>query len=495
MIKTDSQKLAQIKSKLGDPWWRLNNLYYITDQSGKRIKFKPNFAQKHFHNNMWYFSIILKARQLGMTTFIQIFMLDRCLFNKDTMAGVVAHNREDAEDFFRKKIKFAYDNLPEWLKEQIPATSDSAKMLEFGNGSSIRVGTSLRSGTYQYLHISEFGKLCAKRPDHAEEIIAGTINTVHEGGFIIIESTAEGAHGRFHDMYQDAAARSEFSKLDFKSFFYPWWRDPRYESEPTDISGKDEVYFAKVEAENGLTLTAGQKSWYVKKRNVQKSKMLQEYPSTPEEAFEVISEHAIYGAEFKLVREQNRITSLIYDPSKPVHTFWDIGRSKTDATCIWFMQQEGQMYNFIDYLQDTQKPIDYYVTALQNKGYVYGLHHIPHDGGHNDHTMTSYKDHLANYGVNNVIVVPRIADLTVGIDLTRQKLPLCRFDKEKCSAGILALERYSYDYDEKKAMYTQPLHNWASHPSDAFRQFSQGYKPQSASSYEPIRYKRKVQTV
>ena len=151
------------------------------------------------------------------------------------MAGVIAHNREDAEDFFRKKIKYAYDNLPDWLKAEIPATSDSAKMLEFGNGSSIRVGTSLRSGTYQYLHVSEFGKLCAKRPDHAEEIIAGSINTVHEGGFIFIESTAEGAHGRYHDMYRDAEERSNHHKLDFKSFFYPWWRDPRYVTEPCDL--------------------------------------------------------------------------------------------------------------------------------------------------------------------------------------------------------------------------------------------------------------------
>ena len=105
--------------------------------------------------------------------------------------------REDAEDFFNKKIKFAYDNLPEWLKAERVATSDSSKMLAFSNGSSIRVGTSLRSGTYQYLHISEFGKLCAQRPDRAEEIIAGAINTVEVGSFIFIESTGEGAYGRF----------------------------------------------------------------------------------------------------------------------------------------------------------------------------------------------------------------------------------------------------------------------------------------------------------
>lgn len=162
-----ASQLQEVKEKLSDPWWRLTNLYYIKDKHGKKIKFNPNWAQKFLYNNMWFMCVILKARQLGMTTFIQIFMLDRCLFNSNVAAGVIAHNREDAEDFFDKKIKFAYDQLPEAIRNERKATSDSAKMLAFSNGSSIRVGTSLRSGTYQYLHISEFCKICALRPDRA----------------------------------------------------------------------------------------------------------------------------------------------------------------------------------------------------------------------------------------------------------------------------------------------------------------------------------------
>ena len=103
------------------------------------------------------------------------------------------------------------------------------------------------------------------------------------------------------------------------------------------------------------------------------------------------------------------------------------------------MQQDGQMYNFIDYFQDTQKPVEFYAKTLQDKPYVYGMHYLPHDAGHNDHTMTSYEDHLSQYQVNNVIIVPRIADLTVGIDQTRQKLPLCRFDKEKTAKGHIGI--------------------------------------------------------
>ncbi len=160
------------QARLADPWWRLNNLYYIKDKNGDVVLFKCNWAQTLLYKNMWYLSCILKARQLGMTTFIQLFMLDRCLFNDNQNAGIVAHTKEDAEAFFDDKIKFAYDRLPKDLQTARTATSDSKRHLRFSNGSQIRVGTSLRSGTYQYVHVSEFGKLCAKFPDKASEVIS-----------------------------------------------------------------------------------------------------------------------------------------------------------------------------------------------------------------------------------------------------------------------------------------------------------------------------------
>jgi len=490
----DSQK-QKIKEKLNDPWWRLNNLYWIQDDNGKKVKFKPNWAQKFLYNNMWFLCIILKARQLGFTTFIQIFMLDRCLFNSNTSAGVVAQNREAAEDFFKNKIKFAYENLPDWIRKEKGKKSDSARMLEFSNGSKIVVGTSLRSGTYQYLHISEFGKICATRPDRAEEIVSGSINTVAAGRFIFIESTADGAYGRFYDMCMDAMQTVKHTTLDFKFFFFPWWKHPKYIlEEEVAISAEDDSYFRKIEDSEDMELTDSQKAWYIKKKKTQKGKMSQEYPSTPEESFEAISEHAIYGSEFKKIREEGRIKSLPVDPSKPVDLFFDIGRSKTDATCIWFEQDFDNDFRFIDYEQDTQKPVGYYVSKVRDRGYNLRNWYIPHDGDHNDFTMNTYKDRLIEAGVSasNIIVVPRIASLAVGIDKTRQVLPFCSFDKERCKQGITALERYSYNYDEKKGMYTDPIHNWASHPSDAFRQFAQGYKPPKEQKPLPTARKRRI---
>lgn len=78
----------------------------------------------------------------------------------------------------------------------MPAVQDSADTLTFGNNSSLRVSTSMRSGTLQLLHVSEFGKICAQYPDKAREIVTGALNTVEAGQFVVIESTAEARRAR-----------------------------------------------------------------------------------------------------------------------------------------------------------------------------------------------------------------------------------------------------------------------------------------------------------
>jgi hypothetical protein len=91
----------------------LNNLYFITDKDGRRVKFEMNWAQERLFNSMHYQNAILKARQLGFTTFIQLFMLDACVFNSNVRAGTIAHNLEDAKAIFRDKVKYPYDSLPD----------------------------------------------------------------------------------------------------------------------------------------------------------------------------------------------------------------------------------------------------------------------------------------------------------------------------------------------------------------------------------------------
>src|SRR6478672_5642094 len=132
---------------IADRHWRLNHLYSTLSKSGKVIPFKLNWVQTQLLNDLHEFNVILKSRQLGCTSFIQIFMLDAALFNSNVRAGTIAHRLEGARTIFRDRVRLVYDHLPDWLKRARPILRDSADELEFNNNSSIRVATSMRSGT------------------------------------------------------------------------------------------------------------------------------------------------------------------------------------------------------------------------------------------------------------------------------------------------------------------------------------------------------------
>ncbi len=459
------------------------------------MQFQPNEAQAQLYRDMHFLNVILKARQLGFTTFIDIFILDAVLFNSHQQAGIIAHTLDDAKKIFKNKIKFPYDNLPDWLKQQRTLETVNTSELGFNNGSSVYVGTSMRSGTLQYLHVSEMGKIAKKFPDKANEIKTGAFNTVHPGQFIAVESTAEGRSGLFFDIVQEAKARAEEGrkpgKTEFKFLFYPWWKDRRYRSnELVQQTTEEKDYFRKLREQHGIHLEPDQEAWYVLKWRMNRlgdsDDMKQEYPSTPEEAFEVQLAGAYYGEQISVARQRGRITVVPYEPSLPVNTFWDLGRNDTNA--IWFHQRVGLENRFIDYYENSGEGLGHYARVLKNKDYVYGRHYLPHDVEVTELTRDdnkTRKEVLEDLGVKPIEVVPRISDVLDGIELVRNFIPSCWFDKEKCDKGIKALEAYRKEWDEKRGTYKdRPYHDWSSNAADAFRQAPQGFKDGGGFKYQ-----------
>lgn len=495
MSQLSDQDASRLLDKLSDRWWRLNNLYYITDKYGRKVLFKPNEVQADLDDNLHTLNLVLKSRQHGITTWACIRALDMALFKKNTQAGVVAHTAGDAAKFFRKKVLYAYDNLPDWLKAIRPAVRRDMRdgVLELANGSSIEVSVSHRSGTLTLLHISEYGPMCAMYPERAQEVASGALNAIAPGNIVVIESTAYGAAGDFYERCQTAmelarqvkAGTGVLTSMDYRFHFYPWFRDPINELDPegVPIGPDDETYFAKVEAEMEYKLSARQKAWYVKKAGDQRDKMKREHPSTPAEAFEASTEGAYYGKEMAAASNEGRITDLPINPAVPIHTFWDIGRS--DTTAIWFMQENGPWLDFVDFYEASGFGVTHYAKVLKERGYLYGKHHWPHDGANEDWSASENRVQVASkLGVKPIIVVPRIEDVTEGIDMVRNMLPRCRFDKTRCGppkagqgrGGLEALRRYSKQWNEKTETFSDmPYHNWASNPADAFRTAAQGY--------------------
>lgn len=465
-----------LQDKLCDRRWRINNLYFITDEKGRKIKFNMNDAQLMLMNNMHYFNIILKARQLGFTTFICILFLDTCLFRPNTHCGIIAHNREDAEEFFSNKVRYAYDNLPDDIKEAMTAPTDSTKKLAFSNGSSIRVGTSLRSGTFFMLHISEFGKICAQYPAKAKEIVTGGINTVHAGQFVFIESTAEGREGYFFRFCMTAMKRLirgvKLNALQFKFHFFPWWKDPRYVMNEDVIINQDMVkYFDQLESK-GIKLTRKQKNWYVSKLELQGDDMMREYPSTPQEAFNASIEGAYFASQMTAMRKEKRITRVPYDPFYVVNVFWDIGYN--DAMALWFHQRVGVENRLIRYFEGSNEGLKYYVDYLQKLPYIYGTQFLPHDGrNHSPQTGKSFREYATGLGLRNIRIIPRALnqeEVQQGIQASRNFLDITLIDEELCDDGIKCLDNYRKEWDKNLAEYKKnPLHNWASNGADSLR--------------------------
>jgi len=313
----------KINPKLKDKNWRLSNFYKIVDKEKNLIKFKPNKVQVDFSKNRHSRNIILKARQLGITTFACVDSLDDVLFNRNFTAVIIAHEKDAVVKIF-KKVKLAWENFPADLKlfMGFKEFTDSKNELSFNNGSSIRVALSSRSDTVNRLHISEFGKICRKYPLKAEEIITGAIPSVPEGGRIDIESTAEGEFGQFYDMFWEAYDRGEPKAVkQFKAFFYPWTISEEYKLEGNfDISQKDIEYAKK----HGLTQK--QLNWYYIEKQTLKDKMTQENPTTPDEAFEasgvkLFSSSALEWQKQWIVEGDELNDWTLFEAYKPSHRY------------------------------------------------------------------------------------------------------------------------------------------------------------------------------
>lgn len=322
---SEAEQIAYIKAHLSDVWWRLNNLYKIVNEEGELVTFRMRPAQRELFQNMHYRNIILKARQLGFSTGIDIYLLDQALFNKNLSCGIIAQDLPAAGEIFSTKISIPFDNLPVWLRATFPVNTRregaNGGHIEFAHGSKIRVSTSFRSGTVQRLHISEHGKICAKYPAKAKEVRTGTLNAIKDGCIVFIESTAEGVGGDFHTMSTRAMDLGQLklplTSQDYKFHFFAWWQDPKYQtSVPTGglrLSKYHQEYFAAVEQTMDITLLDEQKQWYIRKEIEQQEEMKQEFPSTPSEAFLTSGRRVFPAINVMQAESQCKSPLLVYD--------------------------------------------------------------------------------------------------------------------------------------------------------------------------------------
>lgn len=192
-------------------------------------------------------------------------------------------------------------------------------------------------------------------------------------------------------------------------------------------------------------------------------------------------EGAIHGAYYsKLIsdaRREGRITHVPYNPVLQVHTWWDIGR---DTTSIWFTQtpKDGNTHNIINYYENKNTGMKHYLSKLrefeEDLGYIYAeKHNGPHDMANNEWGADMTRIAIAASLGFNFIASERLQQKEDGYEAVRSTLPICYFDEEKCRIGIKGLENHRKKWDEEKRVFgREAIHDWASHPSDAFMEFA-----------------------
>lgn len=363
--KNPFQERRKLLALLSDPWWRLENLYHIVNKQGKLVRFLLRPEQRDLLENAHGRDIILKARQLGFSTAIDIWMLDQAIFIPHINCGIMAQDRQSSGEIFRTKIETPLNNLPGWLKPAVKIVrrqgGSTGGRVEFAHGSTIAVATSFRSGTVHCLHVSEHGKICAKYPAKAQELRTGTLPAVPADGRIWIESTAEGVGGDFHLMCsnaQEAAASGlELSPLAFKFHFYAWWQHSEYrmpvpagDPDLSILTAGQRKYFSTVEEATGTLLSGEQINWYLHTEKTQRDEMRQEYPSTPGEAF-LTSGRRVFAASDTLAAAASLRPPLIVCEMEPVsgkrtkvQTTRDKSKPLTDLLLVWELPGEDDHY-------------------------------------------------------------------------------------------------------------------------------------------------------
>ena len=206
--------------------------------------------------------------------------------------------------------------------------------------------------------------------------------------------------------------------------------------------------------------------------SARKAMSAEQYAQEYECSFEAANVGAYYGKLMTEAREQKRIGKVPHDTAAPVETWWDLGIG--DSTAIWFAQRAGKAVHLIDYYETSGEGLAHYAQVLARKRdaphrYNYSQHVLPHDVRVRDLSIgKTREDVLKALGIT-VAVAPdhKVAD---GIEAVRNLIPRCWFDELACKRGVEALFNYQRKYDDKlKAWRNEPLHDWSSHGSDAFR--------------------------
>lgn len=302
--------LAQILTRFDS--YATKYLKILPKTGGPLVPLHFNSGQKFFHqaietqrvsNGGKVRAIVLKGRQMGLSTYTEGRLLWRLATTKGIKGYVLAHEQAASDNLFKMLDRY-YQNLPDQIRPSLGASN--AKELVFDKlESRVEVATAGskdtgRSGTSQFMHASEV----AFWPN-ADTHMAGIGQTVADapGTEIILESTANGTANVFHEFWQLAVAK----RSDYLPVFIPWFWQLEYSR---DVPAGFELTDEEAEYQEAYGATIGQMAWRRNKIDTDfrgdSSLFDQEYPGSPELAFASSSPRALIPASLVIAARKAR---------------------------------------------------------------------------------------------------------------------------------------------------------------------------------------------
>lgn len=226
---TKKEILEELQKCANDPVYFINHYCQTTHPTRGLIplhlyEFQEETIQAY---QTYRFNIILKARQLGISTITAAYALWLMLFHREKNILTIATKQGTAANVV-KKTKSMFHNLPKWMKQLVSIVTDNRAALEFNNGSQFKAeSTSSSAGRSEALSLLIIDE--AAHVEGLEELWTGLRPTLTLGGACIALSTPNGAAGWFYETYEKAV--NDEDESDFNPIELMWWVHPDHDDE------------------------------------------------------------------------------------------------------------------------------------------------------------------------------------------------------------------------------------------------------------------------
>jgi len=302
--------------------WLGRVLLRVRDRGGNIVPLEANTAQLAYERRRGKRNIILKARQMGISTWIAGRFFLKTITQPGTLTVEVAHNREAAEQIFRIVHRF-YELLPEGLRSGVLRASrvNTGQILFPELDSEYRVesaadGNAGRGMTIQNLHCSEV----ARWSGDVSATMASLSAALVPNGELVLESTPNGAYGHFYEEWQRA------EETGMVQHFFPWWMERAYAGHAVQKSQWTPV---ECELVKKHSLFPEQIGFRRQLHSNFRQMAVQEYAEDPEACF-LASGSCVFDLEGIARR-----TRQIHEP---------LERRLNDQLWIWYPPQQGRTY-------------------------------------------------------------------------------------------------------------------------------------------------------